>query len=357
MAAREFMQRIRIDRPGGYDRLQLETAPDLQAGEGQLRIAVSACGVNFADCAVRMGLYESAKRYVGWPITPGFEVAGVVDQLGPGLGDWQPGQRVMAMTRFGGYATQLVCKPEFVRPIPLDWTDAQAAAWPVAFLTAWYGLYHLGQAQAGDTVLIHSAAGGVGQALVQLARVRGCKTFGVVSGAHKLDQVRKLGCDEVVDRAATDWRAAARAFAPAGYAVALDANGVDTLADSYDLTGSAGRLIVYGFATMLRRGGSGKPDWLKLAWSWLRTPRFNPLELTTTNRSVLAFNLSFLFDRTDILYKAFGELWPLVLSGQLQPLATSPFALAEAAQAHGQLEGGRTMGKLVLMAGPVVTQG
>ncbi len=349
------MQRIRIDRPGGYDRLQLEQAPDLQAAAGQLRIAVTACGVNFADCAVRMGLYESAKRYVGWPITPGFEVAGVIDQLGPGVVGWQCGQRVMAMTRFGGYASQLLCAPEFVRPIPPGWSDDQAAAWPVAFLTAWYGLYHLGQAQPGEAVLIHSAAGGVGQALVQLARARGCRTLGVVSGAHKVEEVQKLGCDLVVDRTAQDWRAAARAFAPEGMAVVLDANGVETLGDSYNLIGPAGRLIVYGFATMLRRGGSGRPDWLKLAWSWLRTPRFNPLELTTTNRSVLAFNLSFLFDRTDVLARALQELEPLVSSGQLKPLRVSMFDLADAAAAHAALEGGRTTGKLVLTVDRGVT--
>lgn len=351
------MQHIRVARPGGYNRLCLETAPDLHAGERQLRIAVSACGVNFADCAVRMGLYESAKRYVGWPITPGFEVAGIVDQAGPGATDLQLGQRVMAMTRFGGYASQVVCAPEFVRPIPPGWSDEQAAGWPVAFLTAWYALYHLGQAQPGEYVLIHSAAGGVGQALVQLARVRGCRTLGVVSGRHKIEEVQKLGCDQVVDRTAQDWRAAARAFAPQGFAVVLDANGVETLGDSYALIGPAGRLIVYGFATMLRRGGNGRPDWLKLAWSWLKTPRFNPLELTTTNRSVLAFNLSFLFDRTDVLAKALAELGPLLQDGRILPLRVSSFALAEAAKAHAALESGRTTGKLVLLVDKGVTIG
>ncbi len=343
------MQRIRIDRAGGYEQLKLVQSPDLQAGPRQVRIAVHAAGVNFADCAVRMGLYASAKQYVGWPITPGFEVAGRIDQVGAEITDLQVGQRVIGLTRFDGYASQLLCERPFVLAVPEGWTDAQAAAWPVAFLTAWYGLYHLAQARPGEAVLVHSAAGGVGQAILQLAKARGCRTFGVVSGAHKLAEVQALGCDAAVDRTQKDWSQEAKRFAPQGFAIALDANGVETLGRSYALLGPAGRLVVYGFATMLRRGGKGRPDWLKLAWSWLRTPRFNPLELTTLNRSVLGFNLSFLFERTDVLAQALGELVPLLQAGQLTPLRTTAYALADASRAHADLETGKTTGKLVLL--------
>ncbi len=298
---------------------------------------------------VRQGLYESAKVYVGWPITPGFEVAGTIDQLGDGVSGWTVGERVVALVRFGGYASQVVCAPQYLMRMPPNWTDPQAAGFPAVFLTAWYALHYLAHARPGAAVLVHSAAGGVGQALVQLALAAGCRVFGVVGGAHKVAAVQALGCEAVVDKFSGDWRPAARAFAPEGFAVALDANGVETLADSYKLLGPGGKLVVYGFHTMFARGGSGRRNWLLLAWNWLRTPRFNPLALTTDNKSVLAFNLSFLFERTDVLAEALGYLLPLCAAGQLRPLPVTTFRLEEAARAHQALESGASVGKVVLM--------
>ena len=342
------MRHVRIHRPGGHAQLCIESAPDLRPAAGQVRIAVAAVGVNFADCMVRRGLYASAKVYVGWPITPGFEVAGVVDEVGPGVATWQVGDRAIGLVRFGGYASQVVCNATHVMRYPAQWTPQEAAGFPAVFLTAWYGLLHLARPRPGDAVLVHSAAGGVGQALVQLARAAGCRVFGVVGGAHKVAVVRALGCDEVIDKFSAGWQARARAFAPGGFAVALDANGVETLADSYRLLGPAGRLVVYGFHTMFRRGGSGRRNWPLLAWQWLRTPRFNPLQLTTDNKSVLAFNLSFLFDHDDVLAEALAYLLPRAADGALRPLAVTHYALEDVARAHRDLESGATSGKLVL---------
>ena len=106
--------------------------------------------------------------------------------------------------------------------------------------------------------------------------------------------------------------------------------------------------MVYGFASMLPRQG-GRPRWLKLAWDWLRTPRFNPLELTTHSRSVLAFNLSYLFDRTDLMAEAMALMVQMLADGRLKPLPTTTYPLHEVAQAHRDLESGQTVGKLVLL--------
>lgn len=326
----------------------MQTCADLQPAADQVRVAVRAIGVNFADCMVRQGLYESAKVYVGWPITPGFEVAGTIDALGQDVRGCQLGQRVVALVRFGGYATQAVCRPEYLLQVPDAWTDAEAAGFPAVFLTAWYALHRLAHVRAGEAVLVHSAAGGVGQALVQLAQVAGARVLAVVGGAHKVAAVQALGCAAVVDKFSADWRAAAQAFAPQGFDVALDANGVETLRHSYQLLGPGGRLAVYGFHTMFQRGGSGKRNWPLLAYNWLRTPRFNPLQLTTDNKSVLAFNLSFLFERTDVLAEALAYMLPLCREGRLRPLPVTYFALPDAAAAHRKLESGATTGKLVL---------
>lgn len=348
------MQRVQIAKPGDRNQLQVQTAPDLQPGPGEVRVAVQAVGVNFADIAIRLGLYESAKKYVGYPITPGFETAGHIDAVGPGAEaqlaarGLRVGQAVMAVSRFFGYASQVVVPVHQVFALPVGWTPAQGAAFPVAYLTAWYGLHRLAQAQPGERMLVHSAAGGVGQALVQLARRRGCKVLGVVSSPHKTAAVQALGADRVVVTASEPLWPAVKAFAPDGMDVILDANGVDTLGEGYRHLAPAGRLVVYGHATMLDRGGRKTPLH-KLAWRWLRTPRFNPLDMTTSNRSVLAFNLSFLFDRTEVLKAAMDDLLSGVADGSLQPLPVQTFALAQVADAHLALESGTTTGKLVLV--------
>ncbi len=343
------MQHIVIQRPGSYERLRLEQAPDPVPGRGEVRVAVRHIGVNYADCVVRMGLYASAKRLVGWPITPGFEVAGVVDALGEGVNDLAPGAAVMALTLFNGYGSSVVVPREqvFARPTVLD--SAQAAAVPVAFLTAWFALHELARVRAGEQVLVHSAAGGVGSAAVQLAVAAGAEVTAVVGASHKRELPASMGAGHVIDKSSQPLWPATREIAPAGFDVVLDANGVATLAESYRHLAPLGRLVVYGFHSMFPRTG-GRPNWLKLARDWLRTPRFNPLRMTMENRSVLAFNLSFLGDRPERLLPAMQGVLPLFAEGRLQPPPIRCYPMAEVAAAHRDLESGQTIGKLVLEA-------
>jgi NADPH:quinone reductase-like Zn-dependent oxidoreductase len=310
-------------------------------------IDVEAAGVNFADCVTRMGLYASAKTLVGYPITPGFEVAGRVSAIGEGVTDLDLGAPVLGVTIFGGYASRIVLPRAMVFERPPGWDAVRAAAFPAVFLTAWYALSELAHPQPDDVVLVHSAAGGVGGALVQLARRAGCRVIGVVGAAHKVDVAMRAGADVVIDKSTRDlWREVER-HAPDGYAVVLDANGAETLAQSYGHLAAGGKLVVYGFHGMFRKG-HGRPDWLKLAGDYLRTPRFNPLRMTLENRSVLAFNLSFLGDRLDLLQRGMHELLSRVEEGSITPPATTTFVLEQVAEAQRALQGGRTVGKLVL---------
>jgi NADPH:quinone reductase-like Zn-dependent oxidoreductase len=198
-------------------------------------------------------------------------------------------------------------------------------------------------------VLVHSAAGGVGGALTQVAKLHDCTVVGVVGGAHKVSAARELGADAVIDKSSEQlWQAAER-HAPKGYEVVLDANGVETLRQSYAHVRAAGRLVIYGFHTMMPKQG-GKPNWPKLAADWLRTPRFNPLDLTNDNKSVMAFNLSYLFERRDILAEAMRDLLGWLGEGKIRPHAIEAIPFAEVARAHQRIESGRTVGKLVLDA-------
>ena len=328
------MKRVLIGSAGGYERLRLVDEPDPEPrGADEVLVRVEAIGVNYADCLVRMGLYESAKTYVGWPITPGFEVAGT-------LAD---GERVIALTRFGGYATHVVVPQHQVFPIPDGFTFAEAAAFPVVHVTAYYALFELCRLRAGMNVLVHSAAGGVGTALVAIAKHAGCRVVGVVRGAHKVARVR---ADVVIDKAATDLWAEAEKAAPDGYDVVLDANGAETLRQSWKHLAPTGRLVIYGFHTMMT---PNKPNWPKLALGWLRTPRFDPLEMTNENKSVMAFNLSYLFSRKDLLAESMNALLALVRDRKLGAPEVTTFSLEHVAEAHRAIESGKTVGKLVLL--------
>lgn len=341
------MRTIVIHKAGSYDQLRLEEKPDPAPQPGEVAIAVEAAGVNYADCIVRMGLYESAKKYVGWPITPGFEVAGSVAALGDGVTDLEIGAKVLGVTRFGGYASRVVVPRHQVFALPAGLRVPEAAGFPAAHLTAYYALFELVRLRPGMRVLVHSAAGGVGSALVQLAKVAGCSVVGVVGAPHKVAVTKDLGADHVIDKSREPLWTEAERLAPDGYDVALDANGVETLGASYRHLAPAGKLIVYGFHTMIPRTG-GRPNYAKLAWDFVRTPRFNPLDLCSDNKSVLAFNLSYLFNRTDLLREGMERLLGWLEEGRVKPPSVTAFPLERVADAHRAIESGSTVGKLVL---------
>lgn len=341
------MKKIVIDKPGSYDRLQLKEFPTPQPGKGEILIKAYACGVNFADCCVRMGVYRSANEFVGWPITPGFETAGIVAAVGMGVSKFSVGQRVVAVTFFGGYATHLVVHENYAFLIPENLSFVEAAAVPSIFLTAYYGLFELAHPRAQDIILVHSAAGGVGTALVQLGKMADCKVVGVVGAAHKAETVRNLGAWKVIDKSKQNLWKECEELAPMGFDVVFDANGAETLRNSYSHLRAGGKLVVYGFHSLFTKG-RGKLNWIKAIWGYLRTPTFNPLKMTSENRSVLAYNLSYLFGLTDIFSSDIQIILNWIQEGKLVLPPIKIYPLAEAAQAHRDLESGMTVGKLVL---------
>lgn len=343
-----MLRKVLIRKAGSYERLEIVSAEVPKPGPGEVLVKSVAAGVNFADCFVRMGLYASAKEYVGWPITPGFEFSGTVEALGEGVTGLSVGDEVFGVMRFGAYASHVVTKRELVFKIPKGMTTEEAAGFPAVFLTAYFPLFEQLRVRKGSRVLVHSAAGGVGTALVQLAKVQGCFVVGVVGSSHKVETVKALGADFVIDKSQEDLWARAKEASPGGYDIVLDANGVETLKKSYESLAPAGRLVVYGFHTMLRKEGGGSAPWLKLARDYLRTPRFNPLDLTNDNKSVLAFNLSYLFDRSEIFEEAMTRLIAWFMEGRVRAPKTTAYPFEKVADAHRALESGQTVGKLVL---------
>ncbi len=345
--ARRQMRKIIIRKPGGYAALELLEQPDPTPAAGEVLIAVEACGVNYADGIIRMGLYASARELHGYPITPGFEIAGTVAAVGAGVTEFNSGDAVVAITLFGGYCDRIVLPVGNVFHRPLGLTAGQAAGLPTVFLTAWFMIHRQLHPRVGERWLVHSAAGGVGSALTQLGALAGCEVTAVVGSGHKCTHCVNMGAKTVIDKSTTPLWATAEALEPNGFEAIFDANGVSTLKQSYAHLAPTGRLVIYGFHSMLPK--DGRLNWLRLGWDWLRTPRFNPLDMTQNNRSVLAANLSFLQSHSEDLREGMRWLLQRFADGRLQALPIEAFPLNQAAAAQARLESGQTLGKLVLL--------
>jgi NADPH:quinone reductase-like Zn-dependent oxidoreductase len=342
------MQKIVIHRPGGFNRLKIETFPDPVAKENEVVVKVRAIGVNYADCVIRMGFYASAKEYVGWPITPGFDFSGIVDQVGKNISRFKPGDRVFGISRFNAYATHVVVPENQLFHIPDNRTFEEAGTFATIYLTAYYALHMSVKLYPDSTILIHSAAGGVGCALLQLAKLAGWRTIGVVGNSDKVKIADQMGASIIIDKSKQDLWAEVEKIAPEGLDAVLDGNGYITLRDGLKHLRANGKLIAYGFHSMFPRK-YGFPNPIKLAIDYFRTPRFNPLGMHDKNYSLVTFNLSFLFHRTDLLKAATEDLFNWFSEGKISmpPIKSYPFI--DSAQAHRDLQSGRTVGKLVLL--------
>lgn len=341
-------KKIVVARPGGYSRLKVCTAEVPAVGPNEVLVQTEAIGVNFADVVVRLGLYPSAREYVGWPITPGFEFSGRVLAVGDAVTTFRPGDDVFGASLFGAYATHVAVPADYLFARPAGMTAAQAAALVVAPLTAWYALVELGAASAGKKVLVHSAAGGVGSMMVQIARALGCHVVGTVGSPEKAEKVLSLGAERVLVRSDPGFKKGLLSPGERGYDIVLDANGYETLRDSYRVLRPTGRLVIYGAHSMMSRGWA-LPNPFRLLWGFLRTPRFQPLEMTNANKSVMAFNLSYLFSEVPTLRAAMAQILDLIAREQLQAATPTTYPFEKVGEAHAVLQSGRTVGKLVLV--------
>jgi NADPH:quinone reductase-like Zn-dependent oxidoreductase len=340
-------QKIVIHKAGGYETLKIENFEPAPPKAQEVLVASKAAGINYADICVRWGVYESAKKYVGWPITPGFEFAGIVVATGTEVRKFEIGDAVFGVSRFGAYASHIIVPQHQLYKKPAALSFEQAAGLPAVYLTAYHALFQNIIIRPHSKILIHSAAGGVGSALVQMSKLKGHRVLGIVGNPAKKEYVLQLGADKVVSKREENWVAAAKKFSPEGYDVVLDANGYETLKDGYDILAPMGKLISYGFHTMLPKKG-GRLNWAKIVYSYLKTPRFNPVNMTSANKSLLTFNLSFLFDHHQLLTEAMAEILKWIQDDQLKAPKVAVYDYKAVAKAHRDIESGNTMGKLVL---------
>ena len=330
------MRAVVITRAGAPEVLQVEERPDPTPGPGQVRVEVGAAGVNFADLMARVGLYPDAPDL---PAVVGYEVAGTVAELGEGVDGVSVGDRVMAGTRFGGYAEQAVANAVDVAPLPDALSFEEGAAVPVNYLTAYLGLRRFGALEPGERVFLHAAAGGVGIAATQIAKHRGAEVWGSASpGKH--DAIRGFGVDHVVDYTQSGWE---KGLPPMD--VVMDALGGKSFRRSYDMLRAGGRLVAFGASGVV---DGDKRNLIAAGRTALTMPRFNLIKQMSASKAVIGLNMLTIWDELGSLEPFMAAIQGLLDDGVLQPVVAASFPFDRAAEAHRYIGERRNVGKVVL---------
>ncbi len=347
----------RIRRAGSLGRLARATEAIPDPGPGEARIRVKAVGLNFADVFACLGLYSATPA---GSFVPGLELAGVVDALGPSVSPPEPdaakrqgrrpGDRVMGLTRFGAYATAVNLDIRYLFPIPEAWGFAEAAAFAVQALTAGYGLIELGALKPDESVLLQSAAGGVGLNALAILAEREARVVATVGQTAKRDfLVERYGLtpDQVIVRDRWTFGVqldrALRALGLTGFDLVFDALAGPYFRAAYERLRPQGRHVLYGAADFMPKGM--RPSYPRLLLRYLRRPRLDPLRMIAENKSVMAFNLIWLWDQAERLSKAYAQLAGLM---RQPPFVGRRFPFADAPAALRYLQSGESIGKVVL---------
>lgn len=336
------MRQVVLQRHGGPDALQISESKTPSPGQGMLRIAVKAAGVNFADILMRQGLYPGARKL---PFVPGYEVAGIVDEVGEGVNPIWIGRQVLALTDYDGYADFHVIDANRVLPIPgvLDFTTA--AAIPLNYVTAWVLLVVMGSLRSDQTVLIHNAGGGVGLAALDIARHLGARTIGTAS-AGKHGFLAERGLEHAIDYRQSEWIEEARALTDgAGFDLVIDPLGPASWKQSFDLLGPTGRLGMFGISAASDDGLAGKWRLLK---GYLGAPSFSSPSIVKGNRGVFGCSIHGMYESRNRLNRWLGRVLEGVDSGWIRPHVDRTFPLEEAGAAQSWMESRRNTGKIVL---------
>jgi synaptic vesicle membrane protein VAT-1 len=341
------MRAMVVRRYGPPDVFEVRQVPDPQTKPGEVLIRVKAIGINFADLLQRMGLYPGTPKP---PFVPGLEIAGVVEKIVEGArrGEGEtlkPGDAVVALPHFNAYAEWVAVPANVVYRLPPGMPFDDGAAFPVNYLTAYHSMFTMGNMRAGDRILIHGAAGGVGIAAVQLARAKGLVIFGT-AGPTKQEYLRKIGVDHPIDYQKSDFVHVVRQFAPDGIEMVMDAIGGKSLTRGQKCLGPTGRLVIYGLSDAA--GPTGKRSLLRGLKALAQTPRFHPLKLMAQNLAVIGVSLGVMESRGALLRGELDELFRMYTAGKIKPVIGKTFPLDQAAAAHQYIHDRKNIGKVIL---------
>jgi NADPH:quinone reductase-like Zn-dependent oxidoreductase len=341
------MRAVVIPRHGGPEVLEVRERPDPLVGPGEIRVAVRAAGINFADLMARSGTYPDAPPL---PSVIGYDVAGEVESVGEGVTSFKVGDRVLGGTRFGGYAELVTVGEGQILPLPEALSFEQGAGFVVNYSTAYAGLVTMGGLKPGERMLIHAAAGGVGIAATQVAHRIGAEIFGTAS-ASKHDALREQGVDHPIDYRSQDFEAEVMRITDGeGVDVIMDAIGPSSFRKDYRLLRQGGRLVMFGLSEVQTGPTRDIPALLKgLAGMYGATmPWWKSLAVMNENKGVFGLNMLKWWDREglDRVIEALAE--PLA-AGEFVPVVAASFPFDQAADAHRYLAEGKNVGKVVLV--------
>ena len=320
------MKAILFDQLGGPEVMKLGDTPVPEVRKGKVLIKNHAIGINFADTRFRQGTYVTRPKL---PDTPGLEAAGVVEAVGEGVENIKPGARVAAIG-MRTYAEYSLVSAAQLMPIPDSVSFEEGAAFPIQTLTAYHLLHTCHQTTQGQTVLVHSAAGGVGVVAMQIAKAAGAHVIGTVSSDNKADLAKQYGADAVINYETHDFAEEAKKLTDGkGVDLILDAIGEPTFAKGLKCLTPFGHAILYGQA-----GGSPKP--------------LDVFGLFQNSLKVSCFGLYTASAIPELHQKGIQQSFKLMEEGKLKLLIGKNFPLAEAAEAHRFMESRQSVGKLVL---------
>jgi NADPH2:quinone reductase len=318
---------IQFKEVGGPQVMQIVEVPKPEVRPGMVRMRVHAAGINFADTFFRQGTYLIKPKL---PDTPGMEAAGVIDEVGPGVEGLKAGARVAAVG-LRAYAEYALFYANQVIPLPDFISFEQGAAFPIQTLTAWFMLHNSHQTTPGQTVLVHSAAGGVGIVAMQIAKAAGARVIATVSSESKIDIAKQYGADEVINYESKDFaEEAKRLTAGKGVDLILDAVGKPTFEKGLGCLAPFGHTILYGRA-------GGPPD------------KLDVFRLFEKSLKVSGFVLYTASANHELMRKGTEQSFKLMQEGKLKILIGKTFPLAEAPAAHRFIESRGSVGKLVLI--------
>lgn len=332
---REFYQ---VSKAGSLHNLKLHQSEIPTLPKGKVLVAVKIIGLNYADLFAIMGLYSATPK---GPFIPGLEFSG--DVLASDDPHFAIGQKVMGVTRFGGYDSHIIADPDYLFPLPVGWSYEEGAAFPVQTFTAYYALRTLGDLKSGQTVLIHSAAGGVGLQAHRIAKKFNTFTIGVVGNASKLDLLKQEGFDRTIVRGKTFKTDLRTALDGRPLNLVLETTGGKYFYASYHAMAPMGRLIAYGSAQFTP--ASHRPNYVSLLFRYLLRPRVDPLTMIKSNKSVMGFNLIWIYEQKELMKAMLSDIEALHLPA---PRVGHRFDFYQMNEALALFKSGTTTGKVVL---------
>jgi putative PIG3 family NAD(P)H quinone oxidoreductase len=326
------MRAVVVPEPGEADALTIAERPDPVPAAGEVRIRVTAAGLNGADLSQRRGYYPSPPGAPDWP---GLEASGVVDAVGEGVDAWQVGDRVCALLPGGGYAELVTVDAGLVLPVPDSVDLVEAAGLPEVAATVWSNVFDLGRLAAGEALLVHGGSSGIGTMAIQLGRALGADVIATAGSEEKAAFCREVGAHAAVDYRTQDFVEAARAFTDGrGVDVVLDIVGGAYIARDLDALATGGRILSIAVRD--------------------RTPAAVDMGLLMRKRASIhgtTLRARPLAERVAIIAAVRANVWPLLADGRVRPVIDSVFPLEDSVAAHRRMESSAHRGKILLRVG------